>query len=132
MSNISVGERPIKVADFSSSRYSIRFQNAGDTFIYLQRIPLSGAYTNVSPSDFEVVLAPLNSQTGSPGVFETRSILAYQAVAGKCCHIPDPCHHEDDGHDNEKSKRPQHPDDDCHCKKCYGLLAITETRKRIC
>ena len=134
MANISVGQTPIKVANYSPNRDSIRFQNAGDTFIYLQRIPLQGAYNNVSSSDFEVVLAPLNSQSGSPEVFETHSILAYQAVSGPCCKIPDPCKQHDTEYDAdyEKENKPQRPDDDCHCKKCYGLLAITETKKRIC
>ena len=118
----TIGSNSATVVGLNRRRYSIRFQNVGKTFIYLQRIPLSGAYESVSPSNFEVALAPLEDKNGTPETFETRSILAYQAVSGDCydyCH--DPCHNEEDD-ENTEDKKP------CH-KKCKGSLAITETSK---
>ena len=131
MANIAVGQGPIKVANVNPYRNTIRFQNAGDSLIYLKRIPLHGTYTDVSSSNFEVVLAPFNSQNGSPEVFETSSMLAYQAVASKCCHIPDPCAKQ---HVQEDEIKPEIPKKSKkkRCKKCSGLLAITETRRRVC
>lgn len=136
MGTISVGQTPVQVAKLNTHRVSIRFQNVGDTFIYLQRIPLQGAYSNISSSNFEVALAPLNSQTGSPEVFETRSMLAYQAIAGKCCNIKNPCkshgkHNKEERLESDnKSETKQNCD--CNCKLCLGSLAITETVKRKC
>ena len=133
MASISIGQTPIQVANLNLNRVYIRFQNAGDTVIYLQRIPLQGAYSNVSPTSFEVVLVPLNSQSGSPEVFETRSMLAYQAVAGPCCNIYDPCERYDNKEDKLELKSKSTKTKCNDCCPCLGLLVVTEVvKKRIC
>ncbi|MGV8961896.1 MAG: hypothetical protein ACOH2V_00765 [Candidatus Saccharimonadaceae bacterium] len=126
MANINIGQTPIIIASINTKRYTIRFQNVGETFLYLQRIPLKGAYEVVSPTNFEVILAPLNSKNGSPETFETHSILAYQIVSGPCYDNCDPCKPCPTPH--KSTSVPEEEKTSCK-KKCRGKVSITETSK---
>jgi hypothetical protein len=81
VSPLSVGTAATVVAPIRKKRNSIRFQNSGTTQIYLKKIPLEGAYSVVSATDYEVVLYPTSSSQEGGEAFETDSILSFMAIS---------------------------------------------------
>lgn len=80
-SPIIVGTSAIVVAPINKKRSNIRFQNASPNIVYLKKIPLSGPYTVVSATDFEVQLFPASSSQEGGEAFETNSVASFMAIA---------------------------------------------------
>lgn len=96
-SPVMIGTTASVVVPINRRRADVRFQNTGDTIIYLKKFPLTGAYTVVSASDYEVMLTPASSSSNnghgnddnngndhSKGVgesFWTDSIASFMAVS---------------------------------------------------
>lgn len=78
---IIIGTTAIVVASINKRRVDIRFQNVGTTTIYIKKIPISGAYSIVSTSDFEVKLLPGSTDAESGEAFDTNSIASFMAVS---------------------------------------------------
>lgn len=83
-SPLNIGTSAVAVAPINKKRNSIRFQNAGTTQIYLKRIPIEGAYSLVSATDYEAVLFPASSSQEGGEAFETDSILSFMAISPGC------------------------------------------------
>lgn len=82
-SPVTIGTSPLVITSRSNSRVDIRFQNIGETKIYLKKIPLTGTFTPVSLTDFEVVLIPLDDKgnTENMSEFSTNSIARFMAIS---------------------------------------------------
>jgi hypothetical protein len=80
-SPITVGTAAIVVAPINTNRSNIRFQNTSSNIIYIKKIPLSGAYSVVSATDYEVQLFPASSSQEGGEAFETNSIASFMAIA---------------------------------------------------
>lgn len=78
-SPLSIGTSAVTIAAVNTNRVLIRFQNTGATIIYIKRVPLTGYFTTVSPTDFEVMLAI--PAAGTVEFFETNSASAFIAVS---------------------------------------------------
>lgn len=100
-SPLTIGTTAISVAIKTPRRVIIKFQNTGDTKIYLKKIPTKGTYTIVSPTDYEILLYPNLSQDNSNGnsdksnsnnkkytsvgiqTFNTNSIAGFMAISSE-------------------------------------------------
>ena len=89
-SPLTIGTTASVIVPINRSRADIRFQNTGDTTIYIKKFPLTGAYTVVSANDYEVMLTPTSNQgnskdnphtKGAGESFETDSIASFMAVS---------------------------------------------------
>lgn len=80
-SPLTIGTTAVSVANKNTARAAIRFQNSGTTTIYIKKIPLSGAYSIVSPTDYEFKLFPLAENTEGAESFETNSIAGFMAIS---------------------------------------------------
>lgn len=91
-SPITIGTTAMVVALKSAARADIRFQNTGSSTIYIKKIPLSGAFSTVTSTDYEVKILPFTSEdadeedddrrrTGEGEAFETNSIAGFMAVS---------------------------------------------------
>jgi len=80
-SPVTVGTVASVVALKNVNRSIIRFQNVGTTTINLKKIPLSGPFSTVSTSDFEIQLFPSSSNKEAGEAFETNSIASFMAIS---------------------------------------------------
>lgn len=81
-SPITVGVVAIVVAPINKKRAAIKFQNTSPTqIIYIKKIPLSGAFSTVSATDYEFKLSPLAEPTEGAESFETNSIASFMAIS---------------------------------------------------
>jgi len=81
-SPIVVGTTAIIAVPKNTSRALLRLQNTSSTqTIYIKRIPLSGVYSVVSATDYDLRMLP-DSVTGEGGEpFETASINSFMVIA---------------------------------------------------
>jgi len=81
-SPITLGTTAIIVVPINKKRANIRFQNTSATqTVYIKKIPLTGPFTTVSITDYDVRMLP-DSATGEGGEpFETNSIASFMAIA---------------------------------------------------
>jgi hypothetical protein len=79
-SPVTIGVTSIVVAPINSKRASIRFQNTGSAIIYIKKIPLTGSFSVVSPTDYEVELFPASSSQEGGEAFETNSVASFMAI----------------------------------------------------
>jgi hypothetical protein len=80
-SPIVVGVAAIVAVPIHKARSIVRFQNVGVTTIYLKKVPLSGAFSVVSPTDFEIILLPATGTAEGGDAFETNSIASFMAIS---------------------------------------------------
>jgi len=80
-SPVIVGTSAIVVAPINKKRSNIRFQNTSTNIIYIKKIPLSGPYSVVSATDYEIQLFPASSSQEGGEAFETNSIASFMAIA---------------------------------------------------
>jgi len=81
-SPVTIGTSAVVVVPVNKDRVSIRFQNTSATqTIYIKKIPLEGAFSVVSVTDYDVRMLP-DSSTGEGGEpFETSSIASFMAIS---------------------------------------------------
>jgi hypothetical protein len=80
-SPITIGTTATIVVEKNRKRVNVRFQNTSPNIIYLKKIPLKGAYSIVSPTDYEVQLFPASSSQEGGEAFETNSISSFMAIS---------------------------------------------------
>jgi len=80
-SPIVVGVSAIVAVPVKRKRALVRFQNVGATTLYVKKLPLEGAFSVVSPTDFEVILLPATGTAEGGDAFETNSIASFMAVS---------------------------------------------------
>ena len=78
-SPVTVGTTAGTVVSSNTKRNSIRFQNTGNTIIYLKKNVYGG--TVVSPTDYEILLSPSNSSSESGEAFTTDSVHSFSAIS---------------------------------------------------
>lgn len=64
-SPLTIGTTATVIAPKKTNRADLRLQNVGSTTLYIKKIPLSGGYSLVSSSDYEVMLTPTSSSNNS-------------------------------------------------------------------
>lgn len=79
-SPIVIGTTASVVVPINKNRAVVRFQNVGSSNIFIKKIPLEGAYSVVSHTDFEIDLFPASSSQEGGEAFETNSIASFMAV----------------------------------------------------
>jgi hypothetical protein len=81
-SPLTIGTTATVVALVNRSRVNIRFQNTSPTqVIYIKKIPLTGTYTAVSSTDYEVALQPVTALVEGGEAFETNSVASFMAIS---------------------------------------------------
>ena len=76
-----IGATKVKVASVVQNRAIIRMQNVGKKTIYIKKIPLNSVTTNVSDTDYEVLLHADPGEYGKGDSFETNSINGFVAIS---------------------------------------------------
>jgi len=81
-SPLVIGTTAVVIALVNKQRANIRFQNTSATqIIYIKKIPLTGTYTVVSATDYDLKMLP-DSATGEGGEpFETNSVCSFMAIS---------------------------------------------------
>lgn len=81
-SPITVGTSAVILVPINTSRANLQIQNTSATqTIYLKRIPVSGAYTVVSATDYEMLLTPASATAAAGDAFVTNSVASFMAIA---------------------------------------------------
>ena len=79
-SPLVVGTTSVVVAPINTSRASLQIQNTSATqTIYIKKIPISGSFTVVSATDYEMLLTPATAAAGD--AFVTNSVASFMAIA---------------------------------------------------
>ena len=81
ISPISIGAASTVVVPVNKSRVSLRFQNVGITNLRIKKVPMSGAFSLVSLTDFEVFLSPSAGILESGEQFTTNSISSFMVIS---------------------------------------------------
>lgn len=82
-SPLTIGTTATVVALVNKRRADIRFQNTSkNAIIYIKKIPITGGFTPVSETDYEVLL--LAGKGTTPGeAFITNSVASFMAISDK-------------------------------------------------
>lgn len=80
-SPITIGTTATVVVPINKRRSIIRFQNVGNTTIYVKKVPIEGLFTRVSHTDFEAKLLPTTSDDAGGDAFETNSIASFMFIS---------------------------------------------------
>ena len=79
MSPVIVNTTPTTVVSSNTSRQTIRFQNTGETTIYLKKNTISSSL--VTSTDYEVLLLPSSSSQEGGESFTTTSMHSFSAIS---------------------------------------------------
>ena len=80
-SPVVIGVVAAPVAPIRKNRGNIRFQNTGASLIYIKKVPIEGSFSVVSPTDYEIFLAPSVLSAEAGDAFETDSISSFMAIS---------------------------------------------------
>jgi len=81
-SPLVVGTTSVVVAPINTSRASLQIQNTSATqTIYIKKIPISGSFTVVSATDYEMLLTPATATAAAGDAFVTNSVASFMAIA---------------------------------------------------
>jgi len=78
---VPIGAAKVKVASVVQNRALVRFQNTGKKTVYIKKIPLGSVTTDVSDTDYEVLLHADHGESGKGDSFETNSINGFVAIS---------------------------------------------------
>ena len=79
MSPVTVNTTPTTIAPSNTSRQTIRFQNTGETTIYLKKNTINS--TLVTNTDYEVLLLPTTKDLEGGEAFTTTSMHSFSAIS---------------------------------------------------